>query len=116
MPNPRLISEEPLTLVDVKEAIDKMEKRDKELSYRSGKAKDYLSVFVDLSEEKKSELQKKLTALDLVRLKEVHIAKIIDFLPKTADDLKVLLQGYVMTLPKKEMDSIVAVVKEVVSE
>ncbi|MFH1682252.1 MAG: hypothetical protein ABIA37_00495 [Candidatus Woesearchaeota archaeon] len=113
MPNPVFIEEVPLTLVDVKEALEKIEQDDKELNYRSNKAKDYLNVFADLSKEKQEELQKKLNDLDLVRLKEPHKVKIIDFLPKTAEDLKIVLQAYPLSLPKKEMESIVAAVKEV---
>ena len=48
----------------------------------------------------------------MVRLKEVHIIKIIDFLPKDVDDLKVILQAYTVNMPKKDMESIIAIVKE----
>tara|TARA_Y100000310_G_C20418497_1_gene685510 strand:- start:68 stop:418 length:351 start_codon:yes stop_codon:yes gene_type:complete len=112
MPNPKLIEEKPVTLVDLKNDLEKIEKRDKELNYRSNKAKEYIHNFVDLSAKKKEELQKKLIALDMVRLKEAHIIKIIDFLPKDVDDLKVILQAYPVTMPKKDMDSIIAIVKE----
>lgn len=113
MPNPQLIEETPLSLVDVKEALQKIEKQDKELNYRSNKTKEYLGLFVQLSEEKKKELYEKLTALNSLRLKEIHIIKIIDFLPKTIEDLKVVLQAYPVSMPKKEMEGIVAAVKEV---
>ena len=112
MPNPKLIEENPVTLVDLKADLEKIEKRDKELNYRANKAKEYIHNFVDLTTEKKEELQKKLIALDMVRLKEVHIIKIIDFLPKDVDDLKVILQAYTVNMPKKDMESIIAIVKE----
>ncbi len=114
MPNPKLIGETPLTLVDVKESLQKIEKCDKELNYRSNKTREYLNLFVQLSKEKKEELYKKLTDLKLLRLKEAHTTKIIDFLPKTAEELKVILQAYPVSMPKKDIESIVAVVKEVI--
>lgn len=114
MPNPKFIEEAPLTLVDVKEALKKIEERDNELTYRSNKTKEYLNFFIDFPKGKKDELYKKLTGLKLLRLKEAHIAKIIDFLPVLIEDLKVILQAYPVSMPKKDMESIVAVVKEVI--
>lgn len=112
MPNPTLIKETPLALADVKEALQKIEERDKELNYRSTKTKDYLNFFAPLSPEKKEELYKKLTNLNLVRLKENHIAKLLDFLPQTPEELKVILQAYPLSLSKKDFDSILEVIKE----
>tara|TARA_Y100000310_G_scaffold213058_1_gene213956 strand:- start:49 stop:399 length:351 start_codon:yes stop_codon:yes gene_type:complete len=112
MANPKLIEENPITLVDLKVALEKIEKRDKELNYRSNKSKEYIHNFVDLSEDKKESLQKKLIGLDMVRLKEAHIIKIIDFLPKDVEELKVILQAYPVNMPKKDMESIIAIVKE----
>jgi len=63
---------------------------------------------------KKGELKKKLQDLKLTRLKEEHITKIIDFLPATANDLKIVLMAYPLSLPKKDQDGIVEVVKEFV--
>lgn len=114
MPNPKLIQEIPLTLVDVKESLQKIEKQDKELNYRSNKVNEYISLFVHLSKEKKKELNEKLIGLNSLRLKEAHIAKIIDFLPKTIEELKVILQAYTVSMPKKEMEGIIATVKEVI--
>jgi len=114
MPNPEFIEENPLTLIDVKEELKKIEERDKELNYRSSKTKDYLNFFVQFPNEKKEELYKKLTGLNLVRLKEAHIAKIIDFLPKTTEELKIILQAYPVSMPKKDTESIVAAVKEII--
>ena len=54
--------------------------------------------------------------LNLTRLKEEHIAKIIDFLPKTLTELKVVLQAYPLTIPKKDQESTLAVVKDFVPE
>lgn len=112
MPNPQFIEEAPLTLVEVKETLEKIEKSNPELNYRANKTKEYLNTFVEISKEKKEELAKKLLALKLVRLKEAQIAKIIDLLPKTTEELKVILQAYPLTLPKTDQESIVSLVKE----
>jgi DNA-directed RNA polymerase subunit F len=55
-----------------------------------------------------------IDSLGITRLKEEHICKIIDFLPKTVDELRYVLQGYNITLPKKDSEQIVSEVKKVV--
>ena len=113
MANPRFIEEESVSLVEVRKILEKTEKRDGELNYRSGKAKDFLDNFnIELTIEKKQELAKKLADLNLTRLKEIHITKIIDFLPKNVDELKVIMQAYPVTMPKKNHEIIVAAVKD----
>ena len=116
MSNPQFVEEKPLALADVKSILHDIEKRDKELSYLSNKAKEYLDAFVKLDLKKKAELHQKLTDLNLVRLKEEYIVKIIDFLPKTVNDLKVVLQAYPVSLPKKDQESIIKAVAEFVEE
>ena len=114
MANPQFIEEKGLSLVDVKIALYKMEKRDTTLNYLSTKSKDYLESFVTLSASKQEELQKKLLDLQLTRLKEEHITKIVDFLPTTVNELKIVLLAYPLSMPKKDQESIVAVVQELV--
>ena len=114
MVNPQFVESKPMTLVDVKTALGMMQERDTELNYRSGKAKEYVENFVTLSPEKKEKLLKKLQELNLTRLREEHFTKIIDFLPETANELKIVLQAYPLSLPKKDQDGIVAAVKETV--
>jgi len=112
MTNPLFIEEKPLSLAEVKDILHDVEKRDKELNFLSNKGKEYLDAFVAIDTKKGAELKKKLLALDLTRLKEEHIAKIIDFMPKDANDLKIVLQAYPLSMPKKDQDAIVATVKE----
>ena len=112
MANPKLIEQKSLSLVDVKERIEIIEKRDKELNYLSNKAKEYLETFVKLDSKQKEELTKKLHDLSLTRLKEEHMAKIVDFLPKDIEELKVVLTAYPLSMPKKDQEAIVKVVKE----
>ena len=112
MVNPQFQEQKAVSLVEVKTLLDDMEKRDAELNYRANKAKEYLAHFVELDMAKKDELLKKILALNQTRLKEEHIMKIVDFLPTTSDELKIILQSYPLSLPKKDMDAILAVVKE----
>ena len=114
MVSPQLIEEQSLSLVDVQVALKAVEKRDTELNFLSTKTKEYVAAFVRLTPEQQGKLEKKLQELALTRLKTEHIRKILDFLPTTTNDLKVVLQAYPLTMPKKDQESIVAAVSDVV--
>lgn len=116
MPNPQVIDQNSLSLSEVKVILQEAEKRDGQLNYLSTRSKEYLEVFVPLSVSKKEELIKKLGELGVTRLRDEIVAKIADFLPKTVNDLKVVLQAYTMTLSKKDQDSILEVVAKFVKE
>ena len=113
MVSPQFITEKALSLADVQIIFNDVEKRDMQLNYLSNKAKDFLATLTVLSADKKDELYKKLMGLNLTRLKDEHVMKIIDFLPLTMDELKVVLQAYPLSMPKKDQELIVALVKEV---
>ena len=50
------------------------------------------------------------------RLKAEHIVKILDILPTTEDHLKLILQGYILTISQANMKKIVDLVKEYAPE
>ena len=116
MANPQFVEQKALSLSEVKEILQEAEKRDNQLNFLSNKTKEYLETFVPLSEKKREELVKKLNELGVTRLKDEITAKIVDFLPKTSNDLKILIQAYNLTLSKKDQDSIVEVVSKFVKE
>ncbi len=115
MANPQFIEQKPLSLAEVKEHLVKIESRDKELNFMANKTKEYLDNFAKLSLKQKEELAKKLAGLNLTRLKEEHINKIADFLPRDANELKVVLQAYPLSMPKKDQDAIAQAVAEFIS-
>ena len=114
MPNPHFLEEKPLTLVEVQQRLQQIQQRDQELGFFATKSDEYMKDFVPLSLEKSKILREKLQSLNLVRLKEEHIAKITDFLPTTINNLKIVLQAYPLSFPKKDQEAIVAVVKETI--
>ena len=111
MPEIQLVKEEPLTLSELKSKLDQIKKRDKELSFRANKTHEYLTVFASMQEKKSQELKKKLQDLNISRLKDKHIAKIIDLYPKNSDDLKVILSGENLTLKQEDLQRILECLK-----
>ncbi len=107
-----IIKENALTLVEVNEELKKILKRDKELSFRANKTKEYLESFVKRNVKDVEQLKKKIVALDIPRLKDKHIAKIIDIMPKDIDSLKSLFSGEPITLKEEDLKKILNAVNE----
>lgn len=105
----KLQEEKPLTMVEVQEELKKIEKRDKELTVRATKTKEYLNKFVK-KDEKVNELRKKLEELEISRLKEKQIVKVIDLKPKDLDSLKAILGGEI-TLKQEDLKKVLECIK-----
>jgi DNA-directed RNA polymerase subunit F len=116
MSKPRIISEAPVSMVEVKEEVKRIKKRDAEPSFRVTKVDEYLSSFVTLSSKEEKELIDKIEKLGIPRLKEEHIKKLIDLMPVNLDQLKVILQGYVITVSQDNMKKLAAVFQEYLPE
>ncbi len=110
--NPKIISEEPINLVDLKKELEKIKKRDSELGFRTTKAIEYLNDFVKIKQADSKKLYDSIEKLNIPRLKNIHIHKIIDLMPLSMEELKVILQGYTITVTKENMEKIIKVVVE----
>lgn len=114
MVKPELLEEGPITLAEVKAALEKIKSAGHELSFRAGKCEDYLNDFTPLSAAKAVELTGKLDNLKISRLKPEHLVQVVDLLPQTADDVKVLFQGSTVSISKKDTERIAEIVHEFV--
>ncbi|MBR9676600.1 hypothetical protein GOV04_00475 [Candidatus Woesearchaeota archaeon] len=112
MSKPQVLSEKPVSLSQTNSEISKIKKRDEGLNFRAQKVEEYLQQSKPLSTKKADDLVKALEKLDIPRLKEIHIIKIVDLLPQKIEDLKVILQGYVQTINADNMKKIIEVVSK----
>lgn len=101
----------PVNLNEVREELEKIKKRDGELNFRAQKTYEYVQQIAKLGKEKADELYKKIESLSVPRLKDIHIHKIIDILPESEEEVKVLMQGYNTTVTKENCKKIAEVVK-----
>ncbi len=108
-----IIEETPLSLSEVKKLIKKKEKEGEEPNFRMARTLEYISFFKEINEKKSEELKKKITSLNIPRMKEDILVKILDILPKSTDELKMIMQGHTLTISKENMEKIVKAVKEV---
>ncbi|MGE0792954.1 MAG: hypothetical protein AB7V77_02095 [Candidatus Woesearchaeota archaeon] len=112
MSHPEIIDKRPLSLTEVKETLKKIHKRDEELTFRGGKTEDYVNEAAKLNSKQLKEATKKLSEIDISRLKDFHIIKILDIMPESAEHLKVILSGFNLTLKKEDLTKIIETLDE----
>jgi len=111
----KVLSESPTNAAEVKKLLEDIKEHDKELTFRAQRTHEHLETIGVLSLKKAKELEAALMKLDIPRMKEQHVHKLIDVQPKTTDDVKLMLQGYALTVTnencKKIADAIADIVK-----
>ena len=68
MAKPEVISEQPISMVDLKQELAKIKERDKELGVIANKTEEYLNQFVTLDAKKLQDLKNQLEGLKISRL------------------------------------------------
>jgi DNA-directed RNA polymerase subunit F len=116
MGNPEIVSETPVSMHDLKEELVKIKKRDKELNYRATKVEEYLNQFVHLKNKQYTEIKEKIEKLQVPRLRELHIYKILDVMPANIEELKTILQGYTITVSNENLKKIVDIITEITKD
>jgi DNA-directed RNA polymerase subunit F len=103
-------------MAEVKEELAKISKRKKELNYRANKTEGYLQEFSKISFSKAQELIATIEKMKIPRLKEEHVIKIVDTLPKYPEEVKSLLSGYTITLSQESVKKIADAVSEAIGK
>lgn len=111
MANIELISERPLTLAELADSLDNVKKRDKDLTPRAQKTYEYLKKFTKSTKKDVEKLRKSLEELNISRLKDKHLSKIIDLQPKEVDLLKIILNTENITLKQEDLNRIIETIK-----
>lgn len=106
-----IISEKPISMAELKEELEKIKKRDKELNFRANKTEEYLGQFTQIKAKDAAEITKKIKNLKITRLKEDAIVKIIDIMPTAAEELKSILQEYSLALNTDSLNKIAEIIK-----
>jgi len=93
---------EPITLPEVSELARETEKEANIKKF----VKKFAKADVKFAKQKKEELKN----LGILKLKDYHIIKIIDFLPQESSDLNEILEG--VSLDQDEINKILDVIKK----
>ena len=99
-----------MSIYQLKKDLERIKKRDNDLNFRANKTEEYLSQVATLKNA--DELFEKIMKLNIPRLKEQHVHKIIDIAPTTVNELKAILQAYPITINNESMKKIVDTINE----
>jgi DNA-directed RNA polymerase subunit F len=113
---PTIIEEREIPMFEVKHELAKVRKRDEEPNFRVQKTDEYINTFVQITEKDGAELVEKIKKLNVPRLADKHIFKIVDILPTTVEDAKMILQGYNVTVSNENFKKLVDTVSEYVKK
>jgi DNA-directed RNA polymerase subunit F len=94
--------EKPLTLAEVQDLVQDNEKGEE--------IKKFLKTFIKIDAKKAIQMKQELIDLDLIKLKESSIIKIIDFMPEDSSELNKILID--VSLDEEETNKILDVVKK----
>ncbi|HIG94606.1 MAG: hypothetical protein QT05_C0042G0004 [archaeon GW2011_AR13] len=92
----------PLSMAEALEYIDDSE--------ANAEISNFIQKFTTLKPKKAVELREKLEKLDIMKLKDESIVKIIDLMPETSEDLNKIFVG--LNLDEDETKKILDIVKE----
>ena len=106
-----ILEQQPISLPLLKTKLEGLKTKDKELNFRAAKVFDYLKEFTSLTKKQAEDLEKKLKELNIPRLKEKHIGKIIDLQPESTEEIKSLLSGENITIKSEDLTKIIGILK-----
>lgn len=95
----------PLTLAEVRDTLSSKEEAEKAKEVVS-----YIKRFTKLSPEQVKNMRQGIEQLGLIKLKEEHIAKIIDIMPADPEDVRKIFVD--MSLDENEITKILEVTKK----
>lgn len=107
-----VLEKNPIGILELKKELAAIKKRDGELNFRSQRTEEYVNEVARLNQKDTNDAIKKIRELELPRLKEEHIRKIVDVVPQSEKQLKVLLSGYTLTVSPDNMKKIMGVIGE----
>ncbi len=93
----------PLSMAESLEYIEKEKKAEKPVA-------DFIKKFVKITPKEAKELRKKLESLNIIKLNDMNISKIIDILPEKAEELNKIFVD--ISLDENETKRILDTIKE----
>ncbi|RME53703.1 hypothetical protein D6783_01160 [Candidatus Woesearchaeota archaeon] len=116
MGKPELLEKRPMLLVEVKLLLQKIKKDVGELNFRAQRTEEYLNAVGPLKKKDAEALKKALLELNIPRFKEAYAVKLVDVLPKTAKEVKLVLQGYPLTVSNDHLEAIAKTIRAALPE
>jgi DNA-directed RNA polymerase subunit F len=104
-----VINTKPVSMAEAKEVMTSQEK-DKELSYEQKLALEHLSKFTVLDASEAKKLLEEIS--DVLRMSEETKIQILNLLPKTPDELRMIFTRENFSLKENEIKKILEIIKK----
>lgn len=108
----KIINETPISTAELKKRLEAIKKRDKELRNKATKTMEYLNTFTNLKPKEAEEIKKKIINLNIPRLKDRHVIKVLDIMPQDMESLKMIFAGENITIKQEDLNKILEVIKK----
>ena len=112
MPEIKIIEEKPISMAELKEELKDIKKRDPELSFRTAKVSEQTEVLKIIKLKDAEEIFEKIQKLNIPRLKDAYIYKIIDLMPQSMIELKNIVQSYSLTVTNDNLEKILEILAD----
>ena len=106
-----VLDEAPLSLADLKERLHAL-KTEGQFPFRAEKTYAYLEAFPLVASKEAVALTKQIADLAIPRLKDKHIIKVVDLMPKDMDSLRLLLSTETLTIKDEDLKKILDVIPQ----
>jgi DNA-directed RNA polymerase subunit F len=112
MPEIKVVEERPISMAELKEELKEIKKRDTELGFRTAKVSEQLEVLKIVKQKDADEMFAKIQKLNIPRLRDAYILKIIDLTPQNMTELKNVIQSYSLTVTNDNLDKVLEILAE----
>ncbi|MEM4152981.1 MAG: hypothetical protein QXK80_02620 [Candidatus Pacearchaeota archaeon] len=101
-----IINKKPVTLAEVRELLKNCD------TEKAKSTVDFIKKFNKMNVLEANKLKQELLALDIAKLKEEDIVKIIDFMPEDVEDVRKIFSGSDVNLDQDEITKILEILKK----
>ena len=109
--NYEILSKVEVSGSEVLDSINTQEKDAEELTYREEKVQEYLKKNIKLSLDDFKKVKEEIEKLEIPRLEEMHIIKIIDLMPRNGTELRSVVSNSGVILVDENSAKILDVLK-----
>ncbi len=103
----KIIKKTPLTLAEIKELIE-----NKTESKKVEMMREYINKFLKLNPDEAKKFREELKQLNIPKLDDEYIVKIVDIIPIDAEDIRKIFVGSHISLNQDEIQKILDIAKK----
>ena len=100
-----IVEKKPVTIVEAKMILKELKKK----NFEQNAAYEYSAKFSKLTQKKGEKLLEELAQAGIPRIKDRHLAKLVDVMPETAEEVRAVFSKEDIPMNKKDTDKILEV-------